>query len=125
MGKRGVVKVRLAGINCPEKDQPFGKKAKKLTSRLALGQVVTAKVLTTDKHGRTIAYVILPGGRNLNHKLIISGLAWWYTSYAPDDRVLAELQAEAREAKRGLWASRIRIPPWEWRKNKNGKTKSK
>ena len=44
-----------------------------------------------------------------------AGLAWWYRKYAPEDRQLAGLEAEARKAKRGLWADSSPVPPWQWR----------
>jgi hypothetical protein len=43
-------------------------------------------------------------------------MAWWYRPYAPKDIMLAQLEAEARAAKRGLWADAHPVPPWEWRK---------
>ncbi len=69
-----------------------------------------------DKYGRTIADVILPDGRVLNHELVKAGFAWWYRTYAPDDELLKQLEHEARAAKRGLWADANPVPPWEYRR---------
>jgi hypothetical protein len=69
----------------------------------------------TDRYGRTVAEVILPDGRSLNHELVRAGLAWWYRTYAPADDVLARLEHEAKTAGRGLWAQPDPTPPWEWR----------
>lgn len=110
------VKIRLSGIDCPEKKQPFGNRAKQFTSHLAFGQMITVKVRTKGKHGRTVADVILPDGRNLNHEIVRAGLAWWYRRYAPDDRTLKALEAEAKSDKRGLWADKNPVPPWKWRR---------
>ncbi len=50
-----------------------------------------------------------------NRELVKAGFAWWYRRYAPDDETLKQLEAEARAAKRGLWADPHVVPPWEWR----------
>ncbi len=73
-------------------------------------------VRDVDRYGRTVGEVILPDGRNLNQELVRAGLAWWYVRFAPRDRVLASLQAEASEAKRGLWTDKNPVRPWEWRR---------
>ena len=46
--------------------------------------------------------------------MVKAGLAWHYKQYSKDKR-LAELEADARAAKRGLWADKSQVPPWEWR----------
>ena len=62
--------------------------------------------------------MVLPDGRNLNRELVNAGLAWWYRQYARNDRELERMEAEARKAKRGLWADLNPVPPWEWRRSK-------
>ncbi len=109
------VRIRLNGIDSPEKRQAFGKRAKQFTSRLTYGKAVTVKDLGQDRYGRTIGDVILPDGRVLNQELVKAGFAWWYRRYAPDDEILKQLEHEARGAKRGLWADPHAVPPWEWR----------
>ena len=111
-------RIRLHGIDCPEGGQPFGTKAKQFTSSLAFGQTVTARVVDVDRYGRLVCRVALPDGKDLSAELVRAGLAWWYRHYAPDDEELAKLEAESREAKRGLWADPNPVPPWEWRKRK-------
>ena len=71
-------KIRLNGIDCPEKAQPFGTKAKQFTAAMVFGKDVTVQVKDADKYGRTVADVILSDGRNLNRELVAAGLAWWY-----------------------------------------------
>ena len=107
-------KIRLNGIDCPEKQQPFGQRAKQFTSKLAFGKDVTVKTFSHDKYGRTIGDVILPDDSTLNQALIKAGLAWWYEKYSKD-LILRDLQEQARLAKRGLWVYPDPIPPWEWR----------
>ncbi len=109
------VKIRLDGIDCPETGQDFGTRAKSFTSELAFGKVVTVRPVGTDRYRRTIAVVVLPDGRLLNHEIVRAGYAWWYRKYAPRDAALERLESEAREGKRGLWSQSGPIPPWEWR----------
>ena len=94
-------RIRLHGIDCPEKRQAFGNRAKQFTSKLVFGTTVTVQVVDRDRYGRTVGVVLLPDGRSLNHELVRAGLAWWYRKYS-DDQSLGDLEAEAREAKRGL-----------------------
>lgn len=108
-------KIRLIGIDCPEKRQPFGTRAKEFTSHLAFGQEVHVREKGRDRYGRTLAAVILPDGRSLNEELLKAGLAWWFRKYSKDLR-LGELERQARVAKRGLWAEPHPVPPWEWRR---------
>ena len=111
-------RIRLNGIDCPEKGQAYGKKAKQAASELVFGKDVTLNTFGKDKYGRTIADVLLPDGTNVNHELVKEGRCWWYRKYARKDAVLEGLEKEAREAKRGLWADPPPIPPREWRKRK-------
>jgi micrococcal nuclease len=108
----------LSGIDCPEKGQAYGHKAKEAASALVFGKKVTLQTYGLDKYGRTLADVLLPDGTNINHTLIKDGWCWWYRKYAPGDAVLERLESEAREAKRGLWDDPHPVPPWEWRKQK-------
>jgi endonuclease YncB( thermonuclease family) len=110
------VKVRLHGVDTPEKAQAFGTQARKFTSDLAFQQTVTVEVHTTDRYSRLVGEVLLPDGRSLNQELVRAGMAWWYRQYAPKETALAQLEADARAAKRGLWADAQPVPPWEWRK---------
>jgi len=112
------VKVRLYGVDAPEKAQAFGTRAQQFSSALVFQQTVTVRVQETDRYGRLVGEVLLPDGRSLGHELVRAGLAWWYRQYAPKDTVLAQLEAEARQAKRGLWADAQPVPPWDWRKAK-------
>lgn len=108
-------RTRLSGIDCPEKGQPFGQRAKQFTSELVFGKEVTVTVLDTDRYGRTVGEVKLLDGQVLNQELVKAGLAWWYRQYAPKDATLEHLETEAKSAKRGVWADPHPVPPWEWR----------
>jgi hypothetical protein len=94
----------------PETGQDFGARAKAAAAELAFGKVVTVRLLGTDRYRRSVALVVLPDGRLLNHELVRSGFAWWFRRYAPADVALQRLEAETREAKRGLWSQPNPIP---------------
>jgi len=70
------VKVRLHGIDCPEKKQPYGTKAKRFTSDRAFRNEVTVYVKDKDRYGRIVGEVILPDILSLNKELVFVGLAW-------------------------------------------------
>jgi endonuclease YncB( thermonuclease family) len=111
-------KIRVANVDCPERGQPFGTRAKQLTSALAFGKTVTARVLKVDRYERLVAEVAVPtdeGHVDLSEELVRAGLAWWYRKYAPDEEQLEALEAEARKENRGLWAHPDPMAPWEWR----------
>jgi micrococcal nuclease len=112
------LKVRLEGIDCPEKKQDFGTKAKQFTSDLAFSKTVTVHKTGEDRFGRTLGYVILPDNTNLNEALLKAGLAWHFIKYN-DSPGLSQLEAEARSQRVGLWQMHNPIAPWDFRKIKN------
>lgn len=111
---REQVKVRLDGIDAPQKSQPFGSKARQFTADACFGEVVTVVEKDTDRYGRTIA-VIEADGENLNLQIVEEGFAWWYRKYAPKNTPIVAAEKAAREAQRGLWKEPKPVPPWEWR----------
>ena len=116
------VKVRLYGIDTPERGQAFSKKARQFTSKTVYGKVVEVKVMATDRYGRTVA-MIYADKTLLNEELVKAGLAWVYWQYCghPICETWKGLQMGARMDKRGLWADPNRIPPWEFRRKKRKK----
>jgi len=74
------IKVRLEGIDCPERDQPFGQKAKAFIGELCHGKVVTVTDMGEDRYGRTLG-VVMVGNKNANKELIKAGLAWHFKRY--------------------------------------------
>ncbi|HEY5998682.1 MAG TPA: thermonuclease family protein [bacterium] len=111
------VEVRLHGIDAPEQGQAFGREAKRRAGELAFGRVVRLESRGKDAWDRTLAEVFLPDGRSLNRELVSEGMAWWFRKYV-NDTDLAAREREARDARRGLWADRAPVPPWEWRKSR-------
>ncbi|WP_240757189.1 thermonuclease family protein [Roseicella aquatilis] len=113
---RRQAKVRLAEIDTTESGQPYGNRARQALSDLAFGQSVRVVVQDTDRYGRTVGRVHA-GDREVNTAMVREGAARVYRQYNRDPSLLA-LEAEARAARRGLWAlpGAGRTPPWEWRK---------
>jgi endonuclease YncB( thermonuclease family) len=111
-------RIRLHGIDCPEKKQPFGKRAKRFTSDVTAGKVVEVQALTKDRYGRTVALVWVDGIL-LDEALIRAGLARVYSRYCKLAKctVWTSLQIEARIKKEGLWQLIDTEPPWEFRRH--------
>ena len=110
-------RIRLYGIDCPEKRQPFGNKAKQFTSGLVFGNVVEIEPIATDRYGRTVAFVRVEN-INVNEELIKEGLGWVYLRYCklPLCVEWQGLESEAKFGKLGLWRDQGEIPPWEFRR---------
>jgi endonuclease YncB( thermonuclease family) len=111
--------VQLAGIDCPELRQSFGARARKFTERLASGQMVMVRAQGRDTNGNVLGVVILPDGRTLNRELVAAGLAWKLKE--SKNKSVAQLEKDARRAKRGLWSDANPTPPWDYRKARNAK----
>ena len=114
----GQLKIRMAGIDAPERDQPFGTQSQAmLTDYLASGNIQLAEH-GTDNYGRTLATVYV-GDRNINLLMVQSGGAWMYRKYndSPD---FVSAEAVAKQTKAGLWATTFHVPvaPWIWRETK-------
>ena len=118
--KKRPERIRLSGIDCPEKSQAYGQKAKQATSDLAFGKQVTLQIHGHDKYKRILGDVILADGMNLNRELVKQGWCWWYRRSAPGDTILERLEAEAQETKNGLWSDPAPVPPWVYRKARRG-----
>lgn len=113
-----IYKIRLTGIDCPEKSQDFGMKAKQFTSNLAFGKTVRVNFQKRDRYGRILGTVFLPDGTNLNEAILANGYAWWYQKYSPADGKLSQLEAKAKGNNEGLWSQPNPQAPWNYRKSK-------
>lgn len=108
--------IRLEHIDCPEKKQPFGTKAKQFASDLCFGKNVLLKHNNKyDRNKRLIAEVILINGININKELVSNGLAWHFKKYS-DSQEYAELEIDARNKQIGIWSETNPTAPWDWRK---------
>jgi len=115
-------KVRLAGIDAPEKHQPFGDRARQYLSSLAFKKQATLDCYKTDRYKRQVCRVWVDG-KDIALAQVQAGLAWHYKRYekeqTPSERA-AYVQAEtdAHSSRIGLWQSERPVPPWEFRRQK-------
>jgi micrococcal nuclease len=109
-----VVRVRLAGIDCPEQEQAWGARARERTTELTMGRTVRVTRLGIDKFDRWLVR-LASGGTDVNLALVRAGLAW---HYEPNGGAIELTEAErgARNARRGLWSDAHPEPPWQWRR---------
>jgi micrococcal nuclease len=113
-------KIRLLGIDAPEKAQAFGSRAKQALSDLVFGKTVRVVWKAHDRYERILGDVYA-GDAWANRVMVERGMAW---AYKPSTtRELKAVEAEARKAKRGLWRDKNPVPPWDWRKEKLGHRK--
>ena len=122
-------KIRLQGIDAPEKAQPFGQRSKENLSRLVFNKDVRVEWDKRDRYKRIVGKVWVqpsscatcPMTLDSGHAQITVGLAWWYRKYANEqpaqDRGAYEFSEQEAKARRvGLWLDADPIPPWEWRR---------
>ncbi len=109
-------KIRLAGIDAPEKGQAFGKKARENLAARVFRQNVRVEVIDVDRYSREVGRIYLSHSF-INMEMVREGFAWRYVQYdKPGEFTSAE--DDAREHRRGLWVDSDPVPPWEWRKAK-------
>lgn len=108
-------KVRLFGIDTPERDQPHGRAAKTALVNMVDGQAVGVVIVETDSYGRLVG-TLYRDSTNINLAMVADGHAWWYDYYAPHEHPLRLAQDQARTQGLGLWAQPAPMPPWDWRR---------
>ena len=115
-----VEKIRIYGIDAPEKGQAFGNRAKQFTSGMVFNKTIDVDPVDIDRYGRTVAMIIFEG-ENLSEEIIKAGYAWVYTKYCKDPICddWNKYESDARNKSLGLWADKKPVPPWEWRRGKN------
>ena len=111
---RGLVRVRLVGIDCPELAQRHGQEAKAFTERLVIGREVRVETDGVDQYERVLGRLFVDG-TDVNAALVRQGMAWRYER-GPADRVLVDAERAAKAARAGLWADQAPEPPWQWRR---------
>lgn len=117
-------RIRIAGIDAPEKAQAFGEAARENLARLAFGKTVEVRCAKRDRYGRAVCNVYA-AGRDLGLEQVRGGFAWWYREYAREQSLAeraayAEAEREAREWRRGLWRDAAPTAPWAWRREPRG-----
>lgn len=96
-------RLRLWGVDAPERGQPLAREATALLTQLCAGQVLTARVMGHPSYGRPVVRLTLGDGRDVARELLLAGLVRHLTAYAPHEAPYAAAQAEAQVARRGLW----------------------
>jgi endonuclease YncB( thermonuclease family) len=109
------IRIRMDGIDAPEKGMPFSKASKRYLGELCLAQTIKVLISEEDQYGRTIGFSYLEDERELSHEMLKAGLAWHYKQYNSDPE-LAALENEARQAQIGLWKDKNPMAPWTNRK---------
>lgn len=113
-------KIRLSGIDAPEKKQAFGNKSKQALAEDINGKTVTVEYNKLDKYQRVVGKIMF-NGKDVNLHQIQRGLAWHYKKYekeqdVEDRSIYANAEYAAQSDKLGLWADTNPTPPWDFRK---------
>jgi endonuclease YncB( thermonuclease family) len=112
-------RIRLSGIDAPEKGQPFGQVAKQALSNLVFNRQVVVAGEKKDRYGRLVGKVLV-AGLDANLQMVRRGLAWHFKKYeqeqSPEDRQrYSDAERDARAAHRGLWSDARPAAPWDFR----------
>ena len=121
---KGQHRIRLGGIDAPEKAQPFGQKSKENLSRLVFGKLVVVETGKIDRYGRAIGKISIDGV-DANLEQIKAGMAWHYKQYSNEQSAIdrlayARAEERARQVKVGLWKETAVVAPWDWRHGGKG-----
>lgn len=109
------ITVRLSDIDAPERKQAFGTVSRTFLSDLIFGKEVKLEKLGKDRYGRTLGFIYLRNGTNVNVEMVKNGMAWQYEKYSKS-AVLKKAQASAKSMKAGLWRDPYPVAPWEFRR---------
>lgn len=110
------LKIRIWGIDAPEKGQDYGNKAKQVLSDYIYGKEIVIDVQSRDSWGRYISYVFTPEGKDISLIMLNEGMAWHFTKYDSTEEY-HRAEEEARAKRIGLWSIADPIAPWDYRKN--------
>ncbi len=114
-------KIRLSGIDAPEKGQAFGNASRKHMAELTYSKHAKADCYKVDRYKRLVCTVYVDG-KDVGLAQLDAGLAWWYLKFADEQSPQERLEYEMAETKaaidrKGLWSDPNPTPPWEWRQS--------
>jgi micrococcal nuclease len=109
-------RIRLHGVDAPEKGQDFSRTSRETLGRLCKNGPLKAVIVQKDRFGRWVCEVYDRNGQSINKTMVKEGMAWHFTRYS-SDRELARLEREARSARVGLWSLENPVAPWTYRKD--------
>ncbi len=118
------LRVRIAGIDAPERGQPFFKRSQDHLIKIARRREVVVEWYKKDRYGRLVGTVFVKKGPDVGLEQVRAGLAWWDREHAAeqlrrDRQAYDAAEKAAREKKLGLWADPNPVPPWEWRSERS------
>ena len=119
-----VMKIRMFGIDAPEKTQDYGIESKQALEKLVNGKTLEIEEKNRDRYGRTVA-VVYVNGKNVNEEMVKNGNAWWYQEYDKKDTKMQAYQENAKKNKLGLFGKRGYIEPWNYRREKKAAATSR
>ena len=123
LSSKSTYKIRLSGIDAPERGQAQGKRAKEHLTQLVAGKQIIAIVESKDRYGRYVAKINC-NSQDVCAQMLKAGYAWHYKQY-DNNKYYAELEQEARKARRGLWVDKKPLAPWNYRKMQKDKYSEK
>ncbi|HHJ0705155.1 thermonuclease family protein [Escherichia sp. Ec20190506] len=118
------VRIRVTGIDAPEKDQPFGQRSRQSLAGMIDGNPVAVRVKGKDRYGRTLgavyAKICAPSAPcravYVNAEQVKTGMAWAYRFHGQAvDPAMLKLETQARSERVGLWSAPNAVEPWKWR----------
>ena len=116
-------KLRLYGIDAPEKDQEYGMESRQYLYDRIQGKDINIDFISKDRYGRDISIIYI-NGENINETMVKEGYAWWYKEYSKKDVQYKIYEQKARFGEKGLWSKKNPVPPWDFRKKDKKKNKS-
>jgi endonuclease YncB( thermonuclease family) len=111
-------RVRMYGIDAPEKKQDFGNRSKDALGEACKQQPITIVIRNKDRYQRFVADAYDAKGQRINVVMVKQGYAWYYEKFSPKDKELADAQQYAQKHRLGLWQQSKPIAPWDWRQLK-------
>lgn len=115
-----LIKVRLYGVDAPEKDQDFGYESKKALMNYVSNKTIEIDIKSKDRYGRSVG-ILYVDGRNINEELLRDGYVWYYEQYDKNNERSRLLQENAMKNKLGLFSKKGYVEPWKFRKAKKKK----
>ena len=115
-----LIKIRLYGVDAPEKDQDFGYESKKALMNYVSNKTIEIDIKSKDRYGRSVG-ILYVDGRNINEELLRDGYVWYYEQYDKNNERSRLLQENAMKNKLGLFSKKGYVEPWKFRKAKKKK----
>ena len=122
-------RIRIAGIDAPEKKQAFGTRSKSSLSDMAFNRAVEADCRKADRYQRQVC-VVYVNGKDIGLEQIRTGMAWWYREYSKEQtlherREYEQAESQAQRRQLGIWSHSNPVPPWQWRRDRRNSSRRK